>query len=248
MLSTAAKNIIKKTLLLFLFLLTVLTAYIHLCYLFRNTGWSRYDITLFYEEPEDSLDVVLIGASNVFRYFNPLQAYAQEGFTSYDYAVEHSIPVLTDAVKDIKRTQNPEVIVVDPRYFISSRWQNAMGTGFKNQLGSQDFHFFSRLEAALKYKYVGGKGYHDAINILLDFPLYHDNMDALKDRAHWLFSDDNRGDAVLSDYGNAKGYILFSEPDESIVYPDETELLFKLGGGRWSSRQNDCTGTFFHIV
>lgn len=191
------------------FMLILSTCVYHLVYLFRNTGWSRYNITSFYEESKESLDVVLIGGSNIFRYFNPLMAYDQEGFTSYDYAVEFGVPLLIDAVKDVERSQSPKLIIVDPRYFISSCWSNAMSIGCKNQLGSQDFHILSRIEAAVEYKFLGEKGFHDTASLFLDLPVYHDNSEALSDRAHWLFCDDNRGDAGLSSYGSAKGYVLF---------------------------------------
>ena len=194
---------------------------VHAVYLFRNTGWSRYNITSFYEEPENSLDVVLVGGSNIFRYFIPLQAYNEQGFTSYDYGAEFGIPFLKTAVQDIMRTQSPKLIVVDPRYFISSCWGNAMETGAKNQLGAQDLNLLSRIEAGVKYKFMGERGYHDAINIFFDLPIYHDNADVLPDRAHWLFSDDNRGDAALSSYGNAKGYVLFQATYEHSFFSDD---------------------------
>lgn len=210
-----------------LFILICLICALHLSYLFRNTGWSRYNITSFYEEPEYTLDVILIGGSNVFRYFNPLQAYAQEGFTSYDYAVEFGAPLLSDAIKDVKRTQRPELIIVDPRYFISSFWSNAMSTGCKNQLGSQDFHTLDRAEAAAKYKLLGKNDLYEAMSVFLDLPVYHDNTNALSDRAHWLFCDDNRGDAGLSSYGSAKGYVLYHSTYEHSAYSNDitSELL-----------------------
>lgn len=57
------------------FLFLVLQSVLHLTYLFRNTGWSRYNLPAFYSEPKDILDVVFIGGSNVFRYGTPLLAY-----------------------------------------------------------------------------------------------------------------------------------------------------------------------------
>lgn len=220
------KNLVKAV----SFVLLLSICVLHLAYLFRNTGWSRYNITSFYEEPENSLDVVLIGGSNIFRCFNPLQAYDQEGFTSYDYAVEFGIPLLTDAVKDIERSQDPKLVVVDPRYFISSCWSNAMSIGGENQLGSQDFHLLSRIEAAAEYKFLGEQGFHDTVSLFLDLPVYHDNREALQDRAHWLFCDDNRGDAGLSSYGSAKGYVLFEATYGHEPYSNDITLSLAGGG------------------
>lgn len=226
---------IKKAVLSITFLLFAAFIYVHLSYLFRNVSWSRYIITQFYEEPRDSIDVVFVGGSNVFRYYNPKQAFEQEGFTSYDYAVEHTVPIVSDAIIDIQRTQDPILIVADVRCYLSSCFSGAMGVGFKNQLGSQDFHLMSRLETSLKHKFLGGGGYSEMVSIFLDLPLYHDNMEALSDRQHWLFMDDNRGEMETSDYKHENGYLqylsashlrkMFSNETKSLLDNDNTTPL-----------------------
>ena len=40
----------------------------------------------FYQEKENSLDVVYIGASDVYNAFSPALAYKEYGYTSYPYA------------------------------------------------------------------------------------------------------------------------------------------------------------------
>ena len=42
----------------------------------------------FYQEEDNSIDVVMIGASDVFTGFSPGLAYGEYGFTSYSYAVD----------------------------------------------------------------------------------------------------------------------------------------------------------------
>ena len=215
------KSIIKKIFLFFIFLMIILTIYIHLCYLFRNTGWSRYDITLFYEEPEDSLDVVLIGGSNVFRYWNPMFAYREQGFASYNYAVEYGVPLLEEAVKDICRYQEPRLFVVDMRCFLSHYWEGTINTGLKNQLGSQDIHWLERLGSVAGYKSAESVGIRTAASVYLDLPIYHNNYTALSDKAHWLFSDDNGNGIEMSSYGSSKGFVVFADTYKHAFYFDD---------------------------
>lgn len=68
----------------------------------------------FYKEPEDTLDVVLLGASEVFAGFCPGLAYEEYGFTSYDYAISQNYPeLLKPQLEEVLRTQSPQVVVVD---------------------------------------------------------------------------------------------------------------------------------------
>ena len=68
----------------------------------------------FYAEPKDSLDVVLVGASEVFTGFSSGYAYDLYGFTSYPYA-EDSLPgvLFESQVKEILKHQDPKWIVID---------------------------------------------------------------------------------------------------------------------------------------
>ena len=202
------KTGIKRAIALCVFLFLVCQTVLHLTYLFRNTGWSRYNLSGFYSEPQNSLDVVFIGGSNVFRYWNPVLAYEEAGFTSYNYAVEFGTPLLIEAVEDIRRYQEPRLFVVDPRHFLSRYWENASTIGYYNQLDSQDITP-ERLRAVAYYRTVSTSG-RGAVSSLFDLIYYHSHLSALSSQEHWMFSDDNRNDISMSSYGSAKGFILFS--------------------------------------
>ena len=65
-------------------------------------------------EEKDSLDVVLIGASEVYTAFSSALAYEREGFTSYPYSVA-SCPVTLwkTMLEEILSRQTPQLIVVE---------------------------------------------------------------------------------------------------------------------------------------
>lgn len=68
----------------------------------------------FYLEDEKSLDVVLIGASEVYADYSPDLAYEKYGFTSYDFCIASSpLTVYKTEIQEIMRTQKPKLIVIE---------------------------------------------------------------------------------------------------------------------------------------
>lgn len=80
---------------------------------------SRDNISGFYDQRKNSLDVVFVGTSGTMSAFEPMRAYEQAGFTSYNFATnEMAVETLSFAVKEVMKTQNPRLMVVDVRSFI----------------------------------------------------------------------------------------------------------------------------------
>lgn len=68
----------------------------------------------FYKEPRNSLDVVLMGASEVCSEFSPGLAYEEFGFTSYPFAFDNaSVEVWKSQLIEIQKTQQPELILIE---------------------------------------------------------------------------------------------------------------------------------------
>ena len=68
----------------------------------------------YYLEDENSLDVVLIGSSEVYSDYAAPHAFNEHGFTSYPYATQAcSIINYKTMLKEVLRTQNPQLIVVE---------------------------------------------------------------------------------------------------------------------------------------
>ena len=85
----------------------------------RYYDYNVLKLAGFYAEPRNSLDVVLLGASEVFTDFSSGQAYDLYGFTSYPYALDAAPASLQESqLREIRNRQNPKYIVVEINAFL----------------------------------------------------------------------------------------------------------------------------------
>lgn len=87
-------------------------------YIMKPSSVDLKNITGFYGEEKKSLDMVYVGGSATFVYYEPLRAFERQGITSYNFASNTIQPELYKTmIKDILKRQKPEVIVIDARAF-----------------------------------------------------------------------------------------------------------------------------------
>lgn len=83
-------------------------------FLQANPTHGNYRIKGFYMEPKDSLDVVIIGASDVFAGYSAGYAYERFGFTSYPYAIDSNpFELFEYEIDEVFSRQSPELVVVE---------------------------------------------------------------------------------------------------------------------------------------
>ena len=79
-----------------------------------NPNHNSERIRGYYLEKEDSLDVVVVGSSEVYCDYSAGLAYKECGFTSYPYATEgNTVRNFKTIYDEIERTQNPKLIVIE---------------------------------------------------------------------------------------------------------------------------------------
>lgn len=89
-----------------------------------STACAYYDYNVlklagFYAEPKNTLDVVFLGASDVFTGFSSAYAYDLYGFTSYPYALDASPSILHESqLREVLKHQEPKWIVVEINGFL----------------------------------------------------------------------------------------------------------------------------------
>lgn len=71
-------------------------------------------MNLYYNEQQNSFDVMLYGPSAVRAGFIPTKAYENYGITSYNYAINSApFPIIQYMLEESLRSQSPKVIVID---------------------------------------------------------------------------------------------------------------------------------------
>ncbi|MBQ1437755.1 MAG: hypothetical protein IIZ07_07470 [Ruminococcus sp.] len=101
------------------FLAIIATCLVLQRYFLRNTDHNSLRIEGFYQEDRDSLDAVLIGASDIYTSFIPGRAYDRCKLTSYLLASESiTAQGVKTAVKEVVRTQHPECIIIEANAFL----------------------------------------------------------------------------------------------------------------------------------
>lgn len=203
------------------FLFILLLFFLLFTYLFRNTDYNaRQNILDFYEE-DTKLDAVFIGASNIYRYWDPMGAWAEEGIATRDYSVS-SLDAATylPAIKDILKNQDPELIIVEARRFRKVDETETVSVGARNMLDSLDYGF-SRFQAVHYYCEKMEISWKESLSLYIDLIQYHDNYDALTEKLNWQLADNRIGNDAI-ERQTYKGYAISAK---HTVYEDPSENL-----------------------
>lgn len=224
-------RLIKSFISFIAFMLLFFTLFSKITYLFRNADYNR--LCMIGLQAEENLDVIYIGPSATYRYFEPLKAWNDCGFTSYDYST--SAQPLTGVeyyVKEALETQNPSLFIIEMRSFINSSGINEAGLRY----GADSMKWWS----VNRWKYINSyMTYHpadedtDVISYYFDIAKYHTNLANLSSKTAWEYSD-NVERNVNKGYIWSDKYNHFEEPidyltDERIEIPEEcVEVLDRL--------------------
>ncbi len=94
---------------------------IFLIYNVFNVLWlEKNSLSYFYEEPKNSLDVVYIGSSQAYDYFNTVLAYDKYGFTTGIMGSGwQPFPTIKYLLKESQKYQKPELYVIDIKQIVN---------------------------------------------------------------------------------------------------------------------------------
>ena len=114
------KLYITRTIKLICFGLAVLMlTYVLQAYILKRIDNNTMRMEGFYLEDKDTLDVVLIGASDVYAGYSAPYAYEKYGFTSYPYATQASpANIVLPQIKEVIKYQHPKLIIVEINAFL----------------------------------------------------------------------------------------------------------------------------------
>lgn len=83
---------------------------------------ESYRLVDYNNLPENTVDTVVVGASTVYRYYNPMEAWEKYGIASYSYGIAGAVGENTIfSLKDLLKHQKPKVVLIEVRGFLGSR-------------------------------------------------------------------------------------------------------------------------------
>lgn len=183
---------IKSILFLFLFIILLFMLFSKLTYLFRNTNDDR--LNMIGIQNENNLDVIYVGGSSTFVYWEPLKAWNDCGFTSYNYATNSQELVAPKYyIKEALKTQNPKLFVVEMRSFLYCE-ESVHEAGLRN--GADGMTWYSANRWRYIYNYLKNHNADDNIDVFsyyFDIAKYHTNLSNLSNPVAWKYSDNSEG-------------------------------------------------------
>ncbi len=98
---------------------TLLAVLIAFAFLEQHYVMARLDVHQrriqgFYMEEKDSLDMVILGASETYNGYIPARAWGEYGITSYLYGYQaNPVTLWSYQLKEIEKTQHPDVLIIE---------------------------------------------------------------------------------------------------------------------------------------
>ena len=208
------KNIIKRVFTVTIGIAILIYTLIHVTYMYRG-----YNILNgFYALPKNSIDVAVVGTSVTFSSFMPYDAWHNYGISSYNYCTNVQFQnSLKYSIKDIERTQNPKLIIIDIFPFIYNH--NAQNSDWK----------IDQKELYIKYNLDSRKYQLDRINLVNEIVRDKNGSFSLDDFLYYFFDivRYHTNDINIDHFNNSKkeinrGYEHFRHVDKQyLINPDE---------------------------
>jgi hypothetical protein len=144
------------------FLLCVVLILTPISYALRTNSINRDMLTPFYAEDKNTIDVVYLGSSAVYRYYIPPMQYKSYGYTSFNFATAgQPMDAVVHDIVEVEKRQDPDLYVIELRMLLVE--QNYALTGTDNKWSSHEMHYndiingmrYSLNRAALTQKLFG---------------------------------------------------------------------------------------------
>ena len=162
------KNFIKKifaTLICFciLFLSAVPSVMVSRYYTDDSIKYAQARFQWFYEQEDNSLDVIYVGSSAIYRYDINVQNFNDYGFTSANLCTPAQPFAATKyLIEEALKTQNPKLFVIEIRQFV--RTAAAAATCSEIYKSNRFETYYSSLFSSLNYSLTRSKMIHSVID------------------------------------------------------------------------------------
>ena len=154
-------------------LLVMLFIFLFLANLMQRTSTNAEAyVRNFYREPKNSIDVCMIGCSELYADFCPPIAYEHSGFTSYNLSYPSALGLYYNSMLDeMLKTQTPQLVVFETNGFTYTENANLSEGNHRRWLDNmrKDENWYNCIKENIAEE--------DQINYLFPFLKYHSNWD-----------------------------------------------------------------------
>lgn len=211
------KERVKIILKIVLFISCCVVAYCGLrrYFMLKDNG-MYFQFTSFYEQEENTVDVLCIGSSRVFCDINPAVFWKEQGIASYDLATSSQMIMHSYyAFKEALKTQSPKVAVFEVSQWYAGTDENEDGDLPNMALLSGMNNSLERIEVI-----INGASPAARLDLFLTFPYFHTRYNELKEEDFTSFDFPEYPETGAQGY---KGYVeyFFAETQEN--FPEEAQ-------------------------
>ena len=220
---------IKKAVGLIVFMCILVFVYTGITYMYRNNNWEQQHINGL--KNEGKLDVVCVGGSSTFVYWEPFLAWDEYGMTSYDFATDSARPALTKGyIREAIDYADPDLFVIDMRCYAESGVEVESVAdaeyGIRNMTDSMDLNWnrLLTINEVMMYYDAFNDNSIDPWSFYFDIVKYHTKDTKLGDSDSWRHIFNNNYESEYKGFEFASSYHDFVE--EPVDY--ETDEIKEL--------------------
>lgn len=214
-----------------LFIAIAVKVFSNVTYILRNVSYDRIHIVGLEQE---NVDMVYVGGSAAFVFWQPLKAWNDQGMTSYCYATN---TIQAEGIKayleEARKSQDPKLFVVDARAFqYYSDEPDEMG--IRTQADAMDWTSVSRYQLLNDYfKHRNISEDTDILAYYLDIAKYHTNTINLEIEAAWRLKNNdeiskNKGWEWIDEYAYLEEPTNFYAEERGELPENASETLHEL--------------------
>ncbi len=214
-----------------IFIIILAKVFCTVTYLFRTTECDRVHMMGIKQE---NVDMVYVGGSAAFVYWEPLKAWNDYGITSYSYATNDiQAENIKAYIEETRRFQNPDLFVIDVRAFQYYSDQPAE-VGLRNGTDGMDMTSIARYKLIGDYlKYRNIPEDTNVVSYLFDIAKYHTNIENLGKSDAWKYKNNagvspNKGWEWIDEYAYLEEPTDFQTEERAELSKNASEILYEL--------------------
>lgn len=166
---------------LIIFIVIFSSLFVKVSYLFRPIDGETMGLSGFYEEKENTMDVMYVGGSICITAWLPYNAWESNGITSCAFGKSSMLANSVEyVIKEAEKTQNPELYIIDLRPFqytlesYEGKHIRALSNTIPYSKNRTDL-----INASIDYVWDMGNQI-DKMSYYVDFLLYHGEIESFK--------------------------------------------------------------------